>query len=131
MGLFGNGTAKSASPAPSGPQPHPAYDKNGLSVAIQVSRGAGGIQALARFKSTSAFEQMTGVGLQAAVPKSLKLTLQAINKSTLEPGDEATQAMKIVAATGALPPKLRLRLKISYTKEGGAPLIEQVDWTEP
>jgi AP-1 complex subunit gamma-1 len=38
--------------------------------------------------------------LQAAVPKSQKLTLQAINKSTLDGGDEATQGMKIVAATG-------------------------------
>jgi len=38
--------------------------------------------------------------LQAAVPKSQKLTLQAINKSTLEGGEEATQAMRIVPASG-------------------------------
>lgn len=100
MDLFSNGAAKSASPAPSGTQGHPVYDKNGLQVSIQVSRSAAGIQALARFKNTSTFEQLTGVGLQAAVPKSQKLTLQAINKSTLESGDEATQAMKIVPATG-------------------------------
>ena len=31
----------------------------------------------------------------------------------------------------ALPPKLRLRLKVSYTKEGMAPITDQVDWTEP
>ena len=30
-----------------------------------------------------------------------------------------------------LPPKLRLRLKISYANEDGSPAItEQVDWTE-
>ena len=103
MDLFGNGTAKPASPAPGGPQAHPAYDKNGLSVAIQISRTGSGIQALARFKNISAFEQMTNVGLQAAVPKSQKLTLQAINKSTLDGGDETTQGMKIVAATGVSP----------------------------
>ncbi|KIX01925.1 uncharacterized protein Z518_07864 [Rhinocladiella mackenziei CBS 650.93] len=131
MDLFGNQTIKAASPAPSGPQAHPAYDKNGLSVAIQVSRSGSAIQALARFKNNSAFEQMTGVGLQAAVPKNQKLTLQGINKSTLDGGEEATQGMKIIAATGALPAKLRLRLKISYAKDGGAPLTEQVDWTEP
>ncbi|OAP58150.1 hypothetical protein AYL99_07240 [Fonsecaea erecta] len=132
MDLFGNGTPKPASPAPGGPALHPAYNKNGLSVAIQVSRSGSALQAIARFKNTSAFEQMSNVGLQAAVPKSQKLTLQAINKSTLGPGDEATQGMKVVAATGALPPKLRLRLKISYTKDGGgAPVTEQVDWTEP
>lgn len=100
MDLFGNGAPTTASPAPSGPQAHTAYNKNGLSVAIQVSRTGSGIQALARFKNTSAFERMTNVGLQAAVPKSQKLTLQAINKSALDGGDEATQGMKIVAATG-------------------------------
>lgn len=100
MDLFGNGTPKVASPAPSGPQAQPAYNKNGLSVSIQISRSSSGIQALARFKNTLAFEQMTNVGLQAAVPKSQKLTLQAINKSTLDGGDEATQGMKVVAATG-------------------------------
>lgn len=100
MDLFGNGSAKDSTPASAGSQSHPAYNKNGLSVVMQVSRTAAGIQALARFNNTSAFEQMTGVGLQAAVPRSQKLTLQAINKSTLEGGEEATQGMKIVAATG-------------------------------
>lgn len=100
MDLFGNGTAKPATPVPGAAQAHPAYNKNGLSVAIQISRSGSGIQALARFKNTSDFEQLTNVGLQAAVPKSQKLTLQAINKSTLDGGDEATQGMKIVAATG-------------------------------
>jgi AP-1 complex subunit gamma-1 len=100
MDLFGNGAPKTSSPAPSGVQPHPAYNKNDLSVSIQISRAGNGAQALARFKNNSAFEQLTGVGLQAAVPKSQKLTLQGINKSTLEGGDEATQGMKIVAATG-------------------------------
>jgi AP-1 complex subunit gamma-1 len=100
MDLFGNGNAKPSAPVSSGGQAHPAYNKNGLSVAIQVSRSAAGIQALARFRNTSDFEQLSNVGLQAAVPKTQKLTLQAINKSTLEGGDEATQGMKIVAASG-------------------------------
>jgi len=55
---------------------------------------------MARFRNTSNFNRLTGVGLQAAVPKSQKLTLQAINRSTLEGGEEATQAMKVVGATG-------------------------------
>jgi len=99
MDLFGNGT-KATSPPASGPQAHPAYNKNGLLVTMQISRTGAGAQAQARFKNTSTFERLAGVGLQAAVPKSQKLTLQAINKSTLEGGDEATQGMKIVGATG-------------------------------
>lgn len=100
MDLFGNGSAKASTPVPSGPQAHAAYNKNGLSVTMQISRSGAGAQVLARFKNTGAFEQFNGVGLQAAVPKSQKLTLQAINKSTLDGGDEATQGMRIVAASG-------------------------------
>ena len=106
MDLFGNGTPKAASPAPGGPAAHLAFDKDGLSVAIQISRSGSAIQAMARFKNTLDFEQLTNVGLQAAVPRSQKLTLQAINKSTLEGGDEATQGMKIVAASGVRSPIL-------------------------
>lgn len=104
MDLMGNGTTPKSPPqvaAPAaGPPAQPVYDKNGLSVTIQISRGPAGAQALARFRNTSNFDTFTGVGLQAAVPKSQKLTLQAINKSTLEGGEESTQAMRIVPATG-------------------------------
>ena len=100
MDLFGNGASKPTNPAPSGSQAYPVYNKNQLSITMQVSRTPAGISAQARFKNTSNLDKLTGVGLQAAVPKSQKLTLQAINKSTLDGGDEATQGMKIVAATG-------------------------------
>ena len=155
MDLFGNGNgaAKPAAPTPaafSGSAAHPVYNKNGLQITMQVSRAGAGAQALARFRNTSNFDTFTGVGLQAAVPKSQKLTLQAINKATLDGGEEATQGMRIVGATGvslarflrsnkrdtnnsiqALPTKLRLRLKIAYTMDGGSAMNEQVDWTEP
>ncbi|RMZ77775.1 hypothetical protein DV737_g4185, partial [Chaetothyriales sp. CBS 132003] len=140
MGLFGssNGTAAAATPAApaaSGPTAHPVYNGDGLQVTIAVSRSAANTQAQAqaRFRNTTNFDRFAGVGLQAAVPKSQKLTLQAINKAVLDAGDEATQAMKIVPATasGALPAKLRLRLKISYQKADGKPVTDQVDWTEP
>ena len=100
MDLFGGSAPKTSTPGPSGPQVHPAYNKNGLTMTMQVSRSGGTAQILARFKGQDALGHFTGVGLQAAVPKSQKLTLQAINKSSLSGGDEATQAMKIVAASG-------------------------------
>ena len=109
--LFNNGTpqtthtaaASSASTdllSPSGPTALPVYSKNNLTVTIQISRVAQGASILARFRNTSNFDRLIGVGLQAAVPKSQKLTLQAINRSKLEGGEEATQAMKVVGATG-------------------------------
>ena len=149
MDLFNGGGAapQTAAPAPSGAAAHAVYNKNGIQVSMQINRSAAGAQALARFKNTSNFDRFTNVGLQAAVPKSQKLTLQPINKATLDGGEESTQGMRIVAATGvrtpyrtikfksdetqALPAKLRLRLKISYQQDGGAALTEQVDWTEP
>ena len=93
------------SPPPQQAQPtsapgHSVYNKNGLSVTMQISRTGAGASALARFRNISNFDRLTGVGLQAAVPKSQKLTLQAVNKSTLDGGEEATQGMKIVAASG-------------------------------
>lgn len=121
MDLFNNGTpqthptpASSAStdlfstvgsPSPQAAQPSvppsiPVYSKNNLTVTVQISRSGQGASILARFRNASNFDRLTGVGLQAAVPKSQKLTLQAINRSTLEGGEEATQAMKVVGATG-------------------------------
>ncbi|KAL2043178.1 hypothetical protein N7G274_004238 [Stereocaulon virgatum] len=121
---------QAASPL-SNTQAHAAYNKNDISLTLQVQRNAGVAQILARFRNTSNFDRLAGVGLQAAVPKSQKLQLNPVSKADLEGGEEATQAMRVSAVQGALPPKLRLRLKVSYTKEGMAPVIDQVDWSEP
>ena len=87
------------------PPAHTAYSKNDLNLTLQVSRSSSGgtAQILARFRNTSNFNTFTGVGLQAAVPKSQKLTLNAINKSTLEGGEEGTQGMKVVGVSGVSP----------------------------
>ncbi|ERF72023.1 hypothetical protein EPUS_08417 [Endocarpon pusillum Z07020] len=137
MDLF-SGTATSPPPtqsqSPAPPTAQPVYNKNNLVVTIQVHRNPGAsssAQLLARFRNASNFERLSGVGLQAAVPKSQKLVLQAINRSMLEGGEEATQAMRVAGVSGNLPPKLRLRLKISYAKDDGSPAVtEQVDWSE-
>lgn len=187
-------------PAASGPPVHTAYTKNDVFLSLSVQRNAGGMaQVTARFRNTSNFDRITGVGLQAAVPKSQKLQLNAISKADLEGGEEALQMMRVSGVSGvspfhmilffsplppsfcttftypfphsppifappshipfplphafppdrkksklfyelqltlfllpqALPPKLRLRLKVSYTKAGSGPVTDQVDWSEP
>ena len=122
MDLFNNGTPQTAptpasssastdlfsnmgSPSPQaaqtlGPTALPVYSKNNLTITIQISRAGQAASILARFRNSSNFDRLTGVGLQAAVPKSQKLTLQAINRSALEANEEATQAMRVVGATG-------------------------------
>ncbi|KAL9619004.1 MAG: hypothetical protein Q9160_006325 [Pyrenula sp. 1 TL-2023] len=88
------------SPSPPALPGHTAYNKNDIHVTLEVRRSGPGAQILARFRNTSNFETFSGVGLQAAVPRSQKLNLQAMSKPTLEGGEEGTQAMKIVPASG-------------------------------
>jgi len=89
-----------ASPAASGPPAHSVYSKNDLAIAFQLKRDANAVQLLARFRNIGSFSQLSGVSLQAAVPKSQKLQLQPISTSELEGGQEATQQMRITGVNG-------------------------------
>ncbi|RMZ66499.1 AP-1 complex subunit gamma-1 [Pyrenophora seminiperda CCB06] len=120
----------SAPPVASGPPAHPVYNKNDLQIAFQLKRDANAVQLLARFRNIGSFSQLSGVNLQAAVPKSQKLQLQPISTSELEGGQDATQQMRVTAVNGPPPARLKLRLKISYSSAAG-PVTEQVDWAEP
>ena len=81
-------------------QAHNVYQKNDMLLTLQVQRNAGAAQVLARFHNTSNFSRFSNVGLQAAVPKSQKLQLNAVSKAEMEGGEEVTQAMRISAVTG-------------------------------
>lgn len=81
-------------------QAHNAYQKNDMLLTLQVQRNAGVAQILARFHNTSNFSRFSGVGLQAAVPKSQKLQLNAVSKAEMEGGEEVTQGMRVSAVTG-------------------------------
>lgn len=118
-------------PAVATPQPtpaaHPCYNKNGLNVSLQVQRNSEGVVLVnARFRNEGGVT-LEGVGLQAAVPKTQKLVLQAISASTLVGGAEAAQGMRVSGVKGPL----RLRLKISYTSPALGSVTDQVDWSEP
>ncbi|EMD60539.1 hypothetical protein COCSADRAFT_40180 [Bipolaris sorokiniana ND90Pr] len=133
-GLGGMSSPPPQNPTPpvaSGPPAHPAYNKNDLQVTFQLKRDANAVQVLARFRNTGSLTQLSGVNLQAAVPKSQKLQLQPISTSELDGGQDATQQMRVTAVNGPPPARLKLRLKISYSTSGGGPVTEQVDWAEP
>lgn len=104
MDLFGGMSSPppqtAAPPVASGPPAHPAYNKNDLQVTFQLKRDANAIQVLARFRNTGSFSHLSGVSLQAAVPKSQKLQLQPISQSELDGGQEATQQMRITSVNG-------------------------------
>ncbi|KAJ5679007.1 hypothetical protein N7462_007251, partial [Penicillium macrosclerotiorum] len=132
-GMGVSAPSPSASPAPvSASTPaHTVFNKDGLVLNLQVQRSGPNAQILARFRNESNFDRFSNVGLQAAVPKSQRLQLSAISKGDLEAGEEGTQTMRVTAVNGALPPKLRLRLRVTSSRDSGAPVTDQVDWTEP
>lgn len=95
MGLYG------APAVPSSPPALAAYDKNDLAITLQLQRTADGtVNIVARFKNSGFTERISGVTLQAAVPKSQKLQLQPISTTELEPDGEATQAMRVMGSKG-------------------------------
>ncbi|KAI9814155.1 MAG: clathrin associated protein complex large subunit [Thelocarpon impressellum] len=121
--------ANSPNSLPGGPKALPAYNKNDLSITLHLQRNAeDAVQIVARFRNSSNFDKISGVTLQAAVPKTQKLQLNAISSNELDGGQEATQTMRVL---GSKKPPLRLRLKISYVSEGAGQVTEQVDWSEP
>ena len=96
----------STPPVASGSPVHSAYNKNDLQITFQLKRDANAVQLLARFRNTGNFGQLSGVNLQAAVPKSQKLQLQPISTSELDGGQEATQQMRITPVNGVSSPFL-------------------------
>lgn len=90
----------STAPVSSGPPAHPVYNKNDLQIAFQLKRDANAVQVLARFRNVGSSSQLSGVNLQAAVPKSQKLQLQPISSSELDMAQEATQQMRVTAVNG-------------------------------
>lgn len=77
-----------------------AYKKNDLLVTIQTRRDASAVQALAKFTNTGNLSSISNVSLQVAVPKSQKLQLQAFTSEVLEPGQDASQTMRITSVSG-------------------------------
>lgn len=155
LDLLGGGAAATALSPSASPVPvaastpaHTAFNKDGLTLTLQVQRSGNSAQILARFRNESNFDRFSNVGLQAAVPKSQRLQLNAISKADLDAGDEGTQTLRVTALSGvsihssslfsqnltysqALPLKLRLRLRITSSRDAADTVTDQVDWTEP
>lgn len=97
--------------APPLQQAHTAYNKNDLFLAFSVQRSAQAVQVTAKFRNTSNFDTLSAVNLQAAVPKTQKLQLQAISSSELSGGQEATQQMRVTSVQGVSLVKCMLILR--------------------
>ncbi|PBP24906.1 ap-1 complex subunit gamma-1 [Diplocarpon rosae] len=127
--LFSGMSSPPPQAAPASIPSYPCYEKNDLNITLQLQRNSEGtIQVMARFRNGSMHQSISNVALQAAVPKTQKLQLNAMSSAELAPGSEATQTMRI---TGSKGPPLRLRLKIAYSHPSSGQATDQVDWSEP
>lgn len=97
--LFGGMASPPPQPTQQAPA-HTAYNKNDLLLTFHLQRNANGIQVMARFRNNDSFERFSGLSLQAAVPKTQRLQLQALSTAELDGGQEATQQMRIVSVQG-------------------------------
>ena len=83
-------------PPPAAPVPIKAYDKNELSIVLQLQRTPEGlVNVLARFSNQSFTSDISALNLQVAVTKTQKLQLMPITSTELPAGGEATQAMRV------------------------------------
>jgi len=99
--LFSGMSSPPPQPAPPAIPTHPCYDKNDLNITLQLQRNAEGtVQVMARFRNNSMHQSISNVTLQAAVPKTQKLQLNAMSNPELAPGSEATQSMRITGSKG-------------------------------
>ena len=87
-------------PQQQAPAAHTAYNKNDLLVTFAIQRTQQAVQITARFKNQSPMSSFSAVNLQAAVPKTQKLQLQAISSSEIEGGQEAGQMMRVSSVSG-------------------------------
>ena len=127
LGGLGSAPVPPVAPA-AAPVAAQVYNKNDLQITLQLARTADStINIIARFKNQSFTDRITSVSLQAAVPKSMKLQLQPINGSDLDPDAEATQMMRVAGNKGGV---LKMRLKIGYVKDGVGNVMDMVDWVE-
>lgn len=109
-------------------EPIQAYSNNGMNIQLQPLQNdtPGAASIVAKFANTSAATNISDLVLQVAVPKSQKLQLHGLSSSTLSPGANATQQIKVTGNPGAI---IKLRLRISYKADGNE-VKDQVDFNK-
>jgi len=107
------------------PQALPVYNKNGFSMALNILSHGADVTVQACFTCTTDVQHIM---LQAAVPKTQQLQMLPLSKSSIVPGEQATQNMRIsgVSTNG----KVRLRIRLSYHVHGEE-VRDQLDWMQP
>ncbi|KAJ1551251.1 clathrin associated protein complex large subunit, partial [Nowakowskiella sp. JEL0078] len=88
-----------------------AYEKHGLKITLAATRDTGDTMNVATMFRNVGNGSISGVSMQVAVPKSLKLLLQPPSSTVIPQGGSATQLFRIENPSKVV---VRLRLKISF-----------------
>ena len=115
--------SETTSAAPAALATQDVYLQHGLHVTFAVQKSGDTAQIRARFTAAVPIDQ---VSFQAAVPKTQRLQMFPISNTSIVPGQDATQEMRISGVTDA---PVRLRIRLAFTA-GGEAVREQLDWTE-
>ncbi|WBW75342.1 AP-1 adaptor complex gamma subunit Apl4 [Schizosaccharomyces osmophilus] len=129
LDMSGSNHSQTASTPPQSKQYEPllVYDKHDVTLSLYPSRDEATKTAIieARFKNKSIVSRVEKVHLEIAVPKSQKLRLQPLRSTSMDPGMETSQTMRI---QGPKDTQVKLRLRISVTREGEAGILDQIDY---
>ncbi|XP_053624074.1 AP-1 complex subunit gamma-1 isoform X3 [Plodia interpunctella] len=101
----------------------PAFEKNGLSIVLDVERNTSDTVTLTMRASSTNTLTLADFLFQAAVPRAFRLDMMSPSGTVLLPQGEITQLLKITNPTKA---PLRLRIRVSYTMDG-QPILEQAE----
>ena len=101
LGSMGSPPPQQAQQSVAPPADHPCYNANDLNITIQIQRNPEGlIQATSKFQNMSGSDTLSGVSIQAAVPKTQRLQLLNISSTELGPRATATQVMRVSGCRG-------------------------------
>jgi AP-1 complex subunit gamma-1 len=96
----------------------PVYTNGPLHIFLKLRRTSEDTVIEARYVNTGSgnIEQFS---LQAAVPKTMTLTMQAASGSTISPGAPVTQSMRVIMSPQHGEKPVAMRLKLSWVDASG------------
>nr|NP_588559.1 AP-1 adaptor complex gamma subunit Apl4 [Schizosaccharomyces pombe]Q9UU81.1 RecName: Full=AP-1 complex subunit gamma-1; AltName: Full=Clathrin assembly protein complex 1 gamma-1 large chain; AltName: Full=Clathrin assembly protein large gamma-1 chain; AltName: Full=Gamma-adaptin [Schizosaccharomyces pombe 972h-]CAB54865.1 AP-1 adaptor complex gamma subunit Apl4 [Schizosaccharomyces pombe] len=103
------------------------FDKHDVTLTLVPSKEESTKTAVieAKFKNKNPMTRVEKIHLEVAVPKSQKLKIQPLRTTSMEPGGETSQTLRVHGPSGS---QVKLRLRISVVRQGGSNTLDQVDF---
>ncbi|KAF6718441.1 AP-1 complex subunit gamma-1 [Oryzias melastigma] len=107
-------------PSPATPAPSvTVYEKDGVTLTLSCEQQSDSSLAVTLTATNASESDISGFTLQAAVPKSVQLNMKAPSRDSL-PARGAAQMTQLVMLNNPNKVNLKMRIRISYTRQGSA-----------